>query len=228
MATKLQVYNHALLLMKERRLASLTEDRESRRILDEFYDQVLQFCIEQGMWKWAMKRDSLTQQGSGLYGFTYRFDKPSDFIHLFSASEASDFDPPLVYNFVDEGAFFYANSTPLYIRYTSNATNRGLDLARWPQGFTEFVCSELASWAAFSITGDPRIAQFLEQRAKVKMANALSLHALTALPGHLPMNAEARAPVASEEVHFRPELLPFGTEVKALIAGQQQRREGDR
>lgn len=228
MATKLQVYNHTLLLMKERRLASLTEDRESRRILDEFYDQAVQFCLEQGLWKWAMRRASLTQNGAGLYGFTYTFDKPSDFLHLYTASEASDFDPPLVYNFVDEGAFFYANATPLYIRYTSNATNRGADLARWPQGFMEFVCSELGAWAAFAITGNERLAVMLDQRSKVKLANALSLHALSGLPGHLPMNTPARAPVAAEEVNLRPELLPFGTEIKALIAGQQQRREGDR
>lgn len=223
MATKIQIYNHALLMMKERRLASLTEDRESRRTLDEFYDQILQFCLEAGMWKFAMRSASLTQAGAGAYGFTYVFNKPSDFVHLFMAGTTADFDPPMVYEYVDEGTVFYANTSPLLIRYSSNDASYGGDLTKWPQGFAQYVAAELAAWTAYPITGNEKITMMLDQKAKVLLANSLAMYSLVNEPGILPMNTGARSPVAGEIINLRPDAQPFGAEIKAMLAsGKQQ------
>lgn len=220
MATKLQIYNHALLMMKERRLVTLSDDKESRRTLDEFYDQILQFCLEQGMWKFAMRSTSLTQAGSGAYGFTYTFDKPSDFVHLFMASATSDFDKPMVYEYVDEGSIFYANTSPLYIRYSSNDTSSGGGLlTSWPQGFAQYVAAELAAWTAYPITGNEKISAMLDQKAKILLANALAMYSLVNEPGMLAFNTGARSPVAGEINNLRPDAQPFGAEVKAMLAG---------
>ena len=45
MASKLSIYNGALRAIGERRLASLTEDRASRRELDDAYDDVVANCL---------------------------------------------------------------------------------------------------------------------------------------------------------------------------------------
>lgn len=227
MASKLQLYNHALLLMKERRLSGLTEDRESRRILDEFYTEVVQFCLEQGMWKFAMRSASLSQVGAGAYGFQYRFNKPEDFVHLFEASETVDYNEPLTYNIVDEGTVFHAKSNPLYVRYSSNFSHLGTSpynawMAAWPQGFSQYVATELAAWAAYAITGNERIVAALDRKAKILLANALALHSLVAPPGQLPFNTWARSITASEAINNRPELLPFGAEIKAMLSGGGQ------
>lgn len=224
MASKLSIYNQALLLMKERRLSSLSEDRESRRVLDELWIPLFYFCLEQGMWKFAMRSATLSQVGAGLYGFTYKYNKPSDFIHLFSASENASYDPPLVYGFADEGPYFYGNVSNLRIRYASKGSSYGGNEAAWPYGYAEYVATELASWACYAITGNERLAMYLDRRAKILLANALSLYCMTAPPGQLPFNTWARSVTASEAVNMRPELLPFGAEVKALLAsdkGQQ-------
>lgn len=226
MADQLSIYNHALLLMKERRLASLTEDREARRVLDEFYTEIKQFCLEQGMWKFAMRSASLTQNGAGLYGFTYSFAKPTDIIHLFSASETSDYSDPLVYNFADEADVYYGNVTPLKVRYSSNGASYGGDLTSWPQGFAQYVATELAAWSSYSITGNERIAMMLDRKSKILLANALGLYSLVAPPGQLPFNSWARSITASEAINMRPEILPFGTEIKALLASEQQPQRG--
>ena len=220
MATKLQLYNQALLLMKERRLSGLTEDRESRRTIDEFYDQVVQFCLEQGMWKFAMRSASLTQAGAGAYGFTYTFNKPSDLVHTFLVGDDTAYDPPLVYTFVDEGTIYYANTSPLRIRYSSNhATLGGGLLSAWPQGFAFYVACELAAWTAYAITGNENVAMMLDKKAKIMLANSLSLHSLVNPPGLLPLNSDARAVSASETNRLRPDILPFGTEIKMMMAG---------
>lgn len=222
MATKLELYNRALIAMKERRLASLSEDREARRVLDEVYSQVLQFCLEQGMWKFAMRNSSLAQVGAGSYGFTYKFNKPTDLVHLFTAADNTNYDPPLTYNFADEGAFFYANTTPLRVRYSSNHASFGLNLTSWPAGFAQYVALELAAWASYAITGNENLAMMLDRASKISLANALSLYSMVAPPGQLPFNTWARSVTASEVINLRPELLPFGAEVKALLASQEK------
>lgn len=219
-ASKLQIYNHALLMMKERRLSGLNEDRESRRTLDEFYDEIVQFCLEQGMWKFAMRMATITQSGSGLYSMTYKFNKPTDIIHTFAVGNTATVDP-MVYSYIDEGSFYYANTSPLYVRYSSNDTSYGLDLTRWPQGFTQYVAAELAAWAAYAITGNADLMGGLNMKAKVLLANALSLYSLINMPGQLPMNTGARSGTAAEEINNRPELLPFGTEIKMMASKGQ-------
>ena len=219
MATKLQLYNQALLLMKERRLSGLAEDRESRRTMDEFYDQVVQFCLEQGMWKFAMRSATLNQDGAGAYGFTYVFNLPSDHIHTFAVGDTADYDPPLVYTYAEEAGLLYANTTTLRLRYSSNGANYGLLLSDWPQGFAFYVACELAAWTAYAITGNENVALMLDKKSKIMLANSLSLHSLVNPPGLLPLNSDARAINVSETNRLRPDILPFGTEIKMMMAG---------
>lgn len=53
MATKLGLYNGALREMGERRLDTLTERGESRRVLDDVYDDVIEDCLAAGSWNFA-------------------------------------------------------------------------------------------------------------------------------------------------------------------------------
>ena len=46
MTDKLTVYNETLGLLGERKLASLTEQREPRRVLDGFWDQTVAYCLD--------------------------------------------------------------------------------------------------------------------------------------------------------------------------------------
>ena len=78
MATQLDVYNQALLALKESMLASLTEERESRRVLDALWVDVRQKMIEAGFWKFAVRAVSITQDTSitpafGLRAFRLSF-----------------------------------------------------------------------------------------------------------------------------------------------------------
>jgi hypothetical protein len=209
-------------MMKERRLGSLSDDRESRRTLDEFYNEIVQFGLEQGMWKFAMRSASLTQAGAGAYGFTYVFNKPTDLVHLFMASGSADFDPPMVYDYADEGTVLYANSSPLHIRYSSNDASYGGDLSKWPQGFAQYVATELAAWTAYPITGNEKITAMLDQKAKILLANALAMFSLVNEPGILPFNSGARTQVAGDITNLRPDAQPFGAEIKAMLAGGKQ------
>jgi hypothetical protein len=48
MTTKLSLYNQSLGHLKEGKIADLTEAVERRYVLDDYYDDALIFCLEQG------------------------------------------------------------------------------------------------------------------------------------------------------------------------------------
>jgi len=77
---QLGLYNMACTLCGERVLASLTENRESRRLLDQAWTDgnggAIQFCLEQGLWSWAIRSMAYTYSPSvqPLYGYQYAFN----------------------------------------------------------------------------------------------------------------------------------------------------------
>jgi len=143
--SKLGIYNNALLHLEERKLSSLSENREPRRALDDAYDVVIGYCIEQGFWKHALRTVSIEASSSidPAFGYQNAFVKPDDWVRTYQVSESENFEPQLL-RFNDEGAYWYADSDPLYFRYVSNDPSWGYDLSRWPASFAEYVALRLA------------------------------------------------------------------------------------
>jgi len=217
-ATQLGVYNRALTAMGARRLASLTEPRLAQRVLTDLWADVVQYCLEQGMWNFAMTAGALASAGSG-FGFSSAFSAPTDQVHLFTASLSPSYDPPLVEDFIQAGPFYYANGTPLYVRYSSNSVSFGGNLLLWTGTFETFVSYTLAAWAAFRITGSQAIEADMVQRSDRALLVALSIDHVPQLPGLRPFNAEARARVVQTAQGEPIEMRPFHA---ALMAPPQQ------
>lgn len=151
--TQLGLYNEALRLIGERRLANLTENREPRRVLDDIWnDGAIDYCLEQGFWKFAMRAVKITASATvPAFGYKNAFDKPSDFISTAGACSDEMLNVPLT-RMLDEVGFWFADIDPIYIRYISNDSSYGQDLTRWPQTFSKFVAAFLASEAVFTLT----------------------------------------------------------------------------
>lgn len=145
MADKLSIFNRTLLLVGERSLASLTEAREPRYALDEVYATGLETCLEAGLWNFAMRAVEIEESASvePAFGPASAFEIPSDWVRTDAVSLSPDFRPPLT-DYMQEQGYWYANGSPLYVRYVSKDTDYGLDLAAWPQTFTRYVEAHLA------------------------------------------------------------------------------------
>src|SRR5258708_823139 len=122
MTDKLSLYNGALTeFLGERKLANLTENREPRRVLDEIWDGgALRYCLEQGLWNFAMRTIQLTYSPSVEpdFGFRYAFDKPTDWVRTAALCVDEFFRCPLLqYN--DEAGFWFADIDTIYVRYIS-------------------------------------------------------------------------------------------------------------
>lgn len=151
--TQLGLYNEALRLVGERRLASLTENREPRRVLDDIWnDDAINFCLEQGYWNFAMRAVQIDASATDpAFGYAFAFDKPNDLIRTAGVCEDEYLNVPLT-NMLEETGFWFANIDPIYVRYISNADTYGNDFTRWPTTFAKFVAAYLASEAVLTLT----------------------------------------------------------------------------
>lgn len=161
--TRLAIYNGALQICKERMIASLTEDCEARRLLDAVWqDNGAKYCIEQDQWQFAMRtaRFDYDPDVTTQFGFTYAFDKPDDWVLTSSVCSDERFRMPVT-QYSDETDYWYADITPLYIKYVSVDDAFGMNLARWPQSFAEYVQAHFAGKICWPLTGNEKLAQVI-------------------------------------------------------------------
>ena len=148
MATdKLKIYNGALLLCEERSIASLTVNESARRYLDEVWDDGgIQFCLEQGQWRFAMRSSKFTYD-TGItpsFGYQRAFAKPDDWVNTSALCSDEYFNEPHL-NYTDEAGYWYSDLDEIYVKYVSNHDNWGMNFAAWPFSFTEYVKAYFAS-----------------------------------------------------------------------------------
>lgn len=154
MATKLKLYNTALARIGQRKLATLTDAVESRRVLDDIYDDAVAYCLEQGFWKFAIRTTKIdyTPSVELEYGPAYAFEKPGDMVRPYKiCSDEYFYDPLLGYD--DDGPDYWVADVPeIYVKYVSNDTAYGMDLGNWPASFTRYVALRLAELISERIT----------------------------------------------------------------------------
>lgn len=161
--TRLQIYQDALLLCGERFLASLTENNEARRLLDNVWNsQGVQYCLEQGQWQFAMRAIRLDYDPDiqTQWGYTYAFNKPTDWVLTSALCSDERFTMPLT-RYRDEVDNWYADITPIYLQYVSNDADYGLNLGRWPSTFADYVSSYFAQQICTKLTRDKQVLRAL-------------------------------------------------------------------
>jgi len=175
--TKLQLYNIALRACGQGKLSSLTEATEGRYLLDDVWSQgngAIAYFMEQGHWNFAMRAVQIDASSSVTpsFGFTYAFDKPSDFQKLNMISADENFYYPLT-QFEFEGDYIYAFCDPIYLRYVSDDTSWGSDYSKWPGTFTLWAGHWLATQIAATFLNDVDMAN-LEKRTDRLLVDARS------------------------------------------------------
>jgi hypothetical protein len=161
---KLGLYNGALRILKERRLASLGENREARRLLDEVYSDgttqgAVIACLEMGQWTFATRSGQLDYSPSvtPAFGYSYAFDQPADMVNICGIWADERMQQPLL-DYRDERRFWYCDNQTIYIAYVSKDANYGIDLSLWPESFQSMVEAYLAKEIAGNLTnGDDKV-----------------------------------------------------------------------
>lgn len=155
MATKLSIFNGALLIAGERNLSNLTEAREPQRLLTQCWDNgAVNYCLEQGQWNFATRASKLDYDPAVTpsFGLARAIRKPSD--HIRTVGLCSDEYFSASVNYLEEQNYWYTDLDDIYVRYVSNDTAYGNDLSLWPQTFAEYVSAYLCSQIIHRLTGD--------------------------------------------------------------------------
>lgn len=154
MATRLSICNGALSHLGQRRLASEIEDSETRRLCDEIWNAgFVRYVLEEGLWKFAMRTcrvessPNFSPQDAFPGSFKYAFEKSDDWLRTASVASEPLFTFPLL-RYSDEAGFVYADNTPIWVQFISDADDYGSDLARWPALTTAWAELYLA-WRLF-------------------------------------------------------------------------------
>lgn len=165
MTTKLTLFNDALLLVGERFLASLTEEVESRRLLDRAYDGAVKFCLERAQWSFATRTIQLDYD-SGMepdFGYRRAFTQPEDWCGTKAMCSDEFFRVPLL-RVQHEANIVYADEDTIYWRYVSTDPLYGFNLSQWPETFKDVVACHLAMKVAPRLAKDQGLADILEKK----------------------------------------------------------------
>jgi hypothetical protein len=196
LTTKLQVYNNALSeYLGERKLASLTENRKPRRLLDQAWDSdFVKGVLEMGLWNFATRTVSSDYSPSvdPDFGYQYAHDKPTDWVRTSAISLDEYFRTPLTeYN--DEQGYLFLDAETVYWRYISDDSSYGSDLSIWPESFTALAECELAKKICRALTQSDTDRDRLEKMSEKLLRNAKAKDAMNDPPKFPPTGSWLRA-----------------------------------
>lgn len=192
MTTVLSLYNGALRLLKERKLADLDEDREPKRLLDDAWedgptgDGVVKFCLEMGQWTFATRTVQLDYSPSVEpdFGYRYAFDQPEDMVDVCGIWSDPYQQQPLL-DYKDERKFWYSSLQTIYVSYVSNDEDYGGDMSLWPETFKKCVEARLATEIAGNLTqgtGLIALADRAWEKAKLEAQSGDAMRKPTTFP----------------------------------------------
>lgn len=149
-ASKLNLYNQALMLLGQRQLSSETEDRPARYYLDTAYDTGVDYCLEIVQPVFASKVVALNSPtvtvGNSLEN---EHALPSDYVSMVMAYSDAELDN-VITRLVTTGKSIQCDYDTVYLRYTSNAQT----FTDWSASFERVVAAYLAREIAVKVTPD--------------------------------------------------------------------------
>lgn len=180
-------------MLGERRLSSLTENREARHLLDGVWDDgALDDCLQKGQWKFALRTQMIDYSPSIAPDFGYQraFDKPTDFVRLAAMCNDEYFQVPLL-EYSEEAGFWFSDLDTIYVKYVSNDAEYGLDYSLWPANFSKYVQAYLASEIVTALTNAQAKKEDIERDLRSALSEALATDAQAGPPTFPPRGSWA-------------------------------------
>jgi hypothetical protein len=194
-ATQLQIYNDALMLCEERLLASVTEPRKPRYLLDQVWNNGgVNACLEEGLWTFAARTESIVFDPNiqPAFGYIHAFEQPSDYTRTIAIASDPYFNSALT-QFRDEGGYWWADLATLYVTYVSTDANYGNNLTLWSEVFKQFVVAHFASKIVKALTHDKEIQDRVEMARKKALESSRGKDGMNEPPGFFPRGQLSRA-----------------------------------
>lgn len=165
MTSQLDLYNGALMHVGERKLASLTENREPRRLLDDVWSRgAVRTMLEEGQWTFGTRTFKI-EYDAGVtpdFGYRYAFPQPTDYVRTVAVCTDEYFSHPLT-QYEDEAGYWWSDYQELYIRMVSDHEDYGGNLGEWPPSMARWAEVWLAIQICERLTQNASKMQALEK-----------------------------------------------------------------
>ena len=147
---QLQLYNEALIILGQRALSSLSEDREARHVLDDIYAaEPSEFCLELVRPAFARDTAALTSATPpAVPTYAFKHSVPADYVAFVEIYSDAGLNQP-VSRYVREGDEIHTDHANIWLRYITS----GYAITVWDISFAKVVAAYLA------VEGAPRIAK---------------------------------------------------------------------
>lgn len=161
--TQLGLYNDALLILGQRQLTSLSEDREPRYRLDSAYtSDAIRYCLELVKPNFAT-RTSVLNAPAAASTFAYNHTLPSNYVTVVRPFSNSKLDQPIT-RYVIEGRGLLTDFATVYLRYVAD----DYAITDWDPSFFRVVSAYLAKECATRLSPDEyeKVASSFTNRVK--------------------------------------------------------------
>jgi hypothetical protein len=192
----LELYNHALRMCAEKRLANLSETGERKALLDDVWgggNGAVNTFLEMGLWIVAKRsaRFDFDPDFVPQFGYQYRYEKPGDWIRTAMVCQDEFMNTPLTL-VSDESGSWFADITPIYVMYISSDPDYGGNLGAWPGSMEHAMAGYLAEEIIDKLTTDQKRRDDVRKESKRLLTRAKSMSAMNESAGFLPMGAWVR------------------------------------
>lgn len=193
--TQLQLYNDALMLCEERILASTSEPRKPRYLLDAvFSGGGVNACLEEADWIFARRTEQIVYDPSiqPSFGYIHAFQHPSDWLR----TSAISFDPYFESNltqYQDEAGYWWSDLDTIYVKYISSDPAYGGNMALWSEAFKQFAAAHFASKIVGSLTHSQDIKDRVAAERKRTVEAARGKDGMNEPPGFFTRGQLSRA-----------------------------------
>lgn len=170
MTTNITIANNALAMLGDDPISDFNEGSVRSSLVRDMYDNVLLSTLRALPWNCAMRRVVLSPSvGAPAFGFTYKFNLPSDWVRTLSINEKQD-----IINFKVEGRTILTDVDTLQLRYVF----KNEDAATYDAGLVDVLTFKLAAALAYPITKSTTQVQLMEQKAAEAMRVAKGIDAV--------------------------------------------------
>ncbi len=164
-ATKLQIYNSALIKIGCDTVASAAAVTKSALLLTAIYDQVRDSVMAAHPWNFTIKRDTITPAVTTPdWGYDYEYTYPTDALRILNM----DYDD---ITFVIEGTKIRSDESELNLLYIYKNTTE----AEWSVIFAEAFAWALAKNIVYAMTQSASAVEMCEKAYKAELANARAM-----------------------------------------------------
>ena len=170
MADQISISNMALTRLGMQRIVSIDQTGIEANLCKLYLDSTLEELLSMNNWEFALKRATLTIDGSAnLTKYTYKYMLSTDTINVTTMLDEDYNDAD--YEWIKEGGYLYSDYTPGLIKYVALITDYNL----LPQPFTEALYLRLATKIGIKLTQDQSLMAMLYQEYAAAIKGAMGM-----------------------------------------------------